>query len=225
MGWRPPEDRSHERRYALVDAMPVTACPVVIGVEWYERFDQPERRDGAYWIGLDGVWGDVRGGHAVCLRPPAIADLDSAWLHYDQGEEGACAGFAAARAASLCNRRLYDGFKQYEAAQRNDEWAGEGYFGTSVNGALQGLRLEGAWPVRAGKTALSPRPQAGVTGFLWAKTVQDVTRALKTTEGFVRVLNSWGNDYPREVRMPLTAVEKLLAAGGEFGVPLDRVGR
>lgn len=225
LGWRPPEDRSHERRYALGAAMPAAACPVVMGINWYTAFDTPVAKDRAWYIGTEPDWGTVRGGHAVCGRPPAIADLGSAYLHYNQGSEGACAGFAAARAASLFNRRLYDGFRQYDAARRNDEWAGEAYDGTSVNGALQGLRLEGAWRVVSGKTAASPSLADGIGAFLWAKSVEEIKEALKTSEGFVRILNSWGKGYPREVRMFWWSVERLLNEGGEFGVPVDRPGR
>lgn len=225
LGWRPPEDRAHERRFALGYAPLAGPTPVVMGCNWYEGFDAPVKRGASYWIGLpDTDWGDVRGGHAVCLRPPSVGDVASAYLHYDQGEEGACAGFAAARSATLCNRQLYDGFMQYYAAQRNDEWAGEGYVGTSVNGALQGLRLEGAWPVRAGSTQHA-RLAAGISGFRWASSVDQVLLALGSREGFVRILNSWGDGYPREVRMPVAAVARLLAERGELGVPVDKPGR
>jgi hypothetical protein len=226
LGWRMPEDRAHERRYAMATAMPTSATPVVVGIPWYEAFDRPVRRGASWWIGTpDVAWGAVRGGHAVCLRPPSIGDVASAYLHYNQGSEGACVGFATARAATLCNRRLYDGFAQYRAAQRNDEWAGEGYIGSSVNGGLQGLRLEGAWIVRAGKTAVTPSLADGISAFVWARTPTEVLQALRSSEQFVRILNSWGGNYPREVRMPLSGVTRLMSEGGEFGAPVDRPGR
>ena len=226
LGWRPLEDRAHERRYAMLDAPVTGPAPVVMGCAWYESFDRPVRRGGSWWIGLpEFFWGEVRGGHAVCLRPPALMDMESAYLHYDQGEEGACAGFATARAASLFNRRLYDGFAQYGAAQRHDEWPGEGYFGTSVNGALQGLRLEGAWRVRAGVTAAAATVSDGISAFRWASSSDQVLTALGSREGFVRILNSWGEGYPREVRLPVAGLARLMAEGGEFGVPVDRPGR
>ena len=63
LGWRPPEDRSHEQRYALATAMPTRPSPVVIGIPWYSAFDRPQQGvDRAWWIGL-GDWGSVRGGH------------------------------------------------------------------------------------------------------------------------------------------------------------------
>ena len=225
LGWRPPEDRSHEKRYALAASMPAAASPVVIGIPWYEAFDKPVLRSRAYWIADVGAdWGAVRGGHSVCLRPPSLRDVASAHLHYDQGPDGACVGYACSRAATLFNRRLYDGYELYYAAQQRDPWPGDDYDGTSVNAGLDTLRLEGAWPVRAGMTT-GPLLSQGITGFLWARTAEEVRQALKTGEPFVRVLNSWGTNYPREVRMPLASVSRLMDEGGEFGVPVDRPGR
>lgn len=220
MGWRPPADRSHETRYALATHEVARPSPVVIGVAWYAGFDTPVRKDGAWWIGL-GEWGRVRGGHAVCLRPPLVRDVASAHAHFDQGTEGACVGFAASRAACLFNRKLYDGFPLYRAAQRRDPWPGEAYDGTSVNAGLDTLRLEGAWPVRAGRTT-GPRLKDGVQSFWWARSVEEVMRALGTTEPYARLLNSWGTEWPAEVRVPWEAIDRLVREEGEFAVPVDR---
>lgn len=223
LGWRQPEDRSHELRYSIEGFSVPYPAPVIIGVNWYTSFDSPQKRqDGWYWIGTQSDWGVVRGGHAVCLRPPSRTDLVSSWDHYNQGSEGACSGFAAARGASMYNRRLYDGFNQYLAAKRNDQWAGEGYVGSSINGALQGLRLEGAWRVRSGVPADQPTFADGIVRFVWANSVNQVVLALRTKEPFVRILNSWGRSYPREVRLPLAGLDRLIREGGEFGVPIDR---
>lgn len=231
LGWRPPEDRSHEDRYGLTaTTMPSAPCPVVTGTNWYTAFDRPVKSsDGSYWIGREASWGTVRGGHAICLRPPSIADVASAWIHYNQGKEGACVGFASSRAATLFNRKIYSGFRLYAAAQTRDPWEGSAtvppiYHGTSVNAGLDTLRLEGAWPVRAGVTS-GPVIADGIGSFLWARTVDEIMSALKSSEPFVRILNSWGSSYPREVRMPLAAVQRLLNERGEFGVPVDRPGQ
>ena len=227
LGWRQPDDvyrLRYEGMYALAPELPALPgpTPVVIGVNWYSAFDRPARgSDGAMWIGRGTSWGSKRGGHAVCLRPPAIADLDSAWRHYNQGTEGACVGFATSRAASLFNRRLYNGFSLYKRAQTRDPWPGESYSGTSVEAGLNTLRLDGAWPVRAGVTT-GPVAGEGITHFYWARSVDEIRQALASNEPFARLLNSWGTSWPREVRVPWEALERLLREGGEFAAPVDR---
>ncbi|MEK6801582.1 MAG: C1 family peptidase [Nitrospirota bacterium] len=85
----------------------------------------------------------------------------------DQGEEGACVGFALATVinVSLRQRKLLTGPRGgqraafdpvsarmlYELAKRYDEWKGENYDGTSPRGAMKGwhhhgVALEAIWP-------------------------------------------------------------------------------
>ena len=226
LGWRAPEDRTHEQAYSLERmGAPATAVPVVIGIPWYSGFDRPMRDAVAfdvYWIGK-GELGSVRGGHAVCLRPPTMTDPKASWVHYNQGREGACVGFATSRAATLFNNKLYNGLNLYNKAKTRDPWPGENYSGTSVNAGLNTLRLDGAWPVKAGVT-VGPVKADGILSYAWAKSASEVAAALKSDEGFVRVLNSWGKGYPAEVRMPLEVLDRLLKEGGEAGVPIDRPG-
>ncbi len=40
--------------------------PVVIGINWYVNFDNPQKEGRCHWIGK-GNLGAVRGGHAVCI--------------------------------------------------------------------------------------------------------------------------------------------------------------
>lgn len=224
LGWVPPADRSHEDRYLLTSQMPAGNCPVVIGIKWYSGFDRPKRdSSGVYWIGGDSTWGQIRGGHCVCLRPPTVPDLVGAHYYWNQRTEGACVGFGVSRAASLYNRRLYDGFGLYRAAQKRDEWAGENYSGTSVNAGLNTLRLDGAW--RVTERGSLPFSQDGCSSFLWARTSSDVLAALKSDEPFVRILNSWGLGYPAEVRITIKDFDRLIDDGAELGVPVDRIGR
>lgn len=228
LGWREPDAAyraRYEPRYGLAAELPKLPgpTPVVIGVAWYSGWDRPTRgSDGAMWVGR-GDWGSKRGGHSVCLRPPSIADLDSAWKHFDQGREGACVGFATSRAASLFNRRLYNGYELYKQATTRDPWEGDwrNYSGTSVEAGLNTLRLDGAWPVRAGVTS-GPLAPDGIVNFYWAKTVAEIKAALGSSEPFARLLNSWGAAYPREVRVPWEAIERLLREGGEFAALVDR---
>jgi len=228
LGWREPDPSYravYETKYALAAAkMPDKAVPVVIGINWYTQFDRPVRgSDGAFWIGAGASWGTKRGGHAVCLRPPAIADLESRWKFANQGREGSCVGWACSAAQDLNNRRLYSGFPLYERAKTRDPWPGSDYEGTTVEAGLNTLRLEGAWPSRNGVTT-GPVAADGISGFLWARSVDEVRDALKTTEPFARLLNSWGTGYPREVRVPWQAIDRLMREGGEFAAVIDRPG-
>lgn len=71
----------------------------------------------------------------------------------DQGQEGACTGFGAENVMALGPHRLpspsnAQAFQIYKEAQKQDEWPGEDYEGSSVNGAMKALRLLGlisAW--------------------------------------------------------------------------------
>jgi hypothetical protein len=70
---------------------PSKPSPVVIGVNWYAEFDNPEKdAQGHYWVARDAKLTKVRGGHCVCLKPRRHSDPDAWWDFYDQGSEGAC---------------------------------------------------------------------------------------------------------------------------------------
>jgi hypothetical protein len=47
--------------------------PVVFGINWYSRFDQPEQLPNKeFWIGRGNDFGYIRGGHAICAY--AVSD-------------------------------------------------------------------------------------------------------------------------------------------------------
>jgi len=76
----------------------------------------------------------------------SIQRTKKVWL--DQGVEGACTGFGAAHVEALSPRSRLDidnshARKVYLEARRQDEWPGEDYDGSSVNGAMKALRLFG----------------------------------------------------------------------------------
>ena len=62
----------------------------------------------------------------------------------DQGQEGACTGFALAAVINFLLRQRGRGDERvsprmlYEMARRYDEWPGEGYVGSSARGAMKG---------------------------------------------------------------------------------------
>src|SRR3954453_10392858 len=145
LGRRPPSDWNHVEKYPLTAAtVPAKPSPVVIGVNWYVEFDNPQKdADGHYWIARDSKLSKVRGGHCVCLKPRGTSDPDDWWDFYNQGQEGACVGFGISRLASQLNRKRYDGFWLYHEAQKVDEYPGEDYEGTSVRAGLDVLRTRG----------------------------------------------------------------------------------
>lgn len=64
----------------------------------------------------------------------------------DQGQTPMCVGYGTTnwlRAAPVLNPTI-DPVAMYHAAQRNDEWPGENYEGTSVRGAMKALKTIGA---------------------------------------------------------------------------------
>jgi hypothetical protein len=224
LGRRPPSDWTHVDKYPLMASMvPAKPTPVVIGVNWYVEFDEPEKdTEGHYWIARDAKLTKVRGGHCVCLKPKGSGDPDPWWDFYNQGEEGACVGFGISRLTSQLNRKLYDGFWLYHEAKKIDEWPGEDYDGTSVRAGLDILRKRGHCEVKEGHTS----PEAigeGIKANRWARSVDDVL----TTLGYggldyVDVLNSWGRSFPHLTRMPATVLERLWKEDGEVGLVTDR---
>lgn len=75
----------------------------------------------------------------------SVMRLKSVWL--DQGQEGACTGFGEEHVRALSpyaqptSNRLAQ--QVYEQARREDEWEGEDYEGSSVNGAMRAARTLG----------------------------------------------------------------------------------
>ncbi len=228
LGRRPATDDRHLARYSLTPrTMPTSPTPVVIGCNWYTAFDAPVTGDdGAFWIGRQGLLGTIRGGHAVCLKPPSLRDNLAWWQFFDQGSEGACVGFASSRMMTLLNRRRYDGFALYRHAQRIDEFADTPpAAGSSVRAGMDVLRLHGAYRSRQGVAATEPTPEDGLLENRWATSVEDILDCLAEERGFVEVLNSWGTGYPQIVRMPLDLLDRLVfAEDGDATVVTDKPG-
>jgi hypothetical protein len=87
--------------------------------------------------------------------PSALVNCDAVPQVLDQGNEGACTGFALAAVVNFLLRqqrveRKVSPFMLYELARRYDEWPGEGYEGSSARGAMKGwvrhgVCLEKSW--------------------------------------------------------------------------------
>lgn len=239
LGMNPPADDNHIRKYSLTeDTAPTEPTPLVLGINWYSAFDNPKpfatsgSSKSTYWIGRSeaGHWGSIRGGHAICVKPPSISDSKKWWAFYEQGKEGACVGYSVSRQGTLCNRKRYDGLSLYKRAKQVDDWPGEDYDGTSVRAGYDVARTEGLWTVRAGDIS-GPRLADGVMTNRWATSIEDMAYCLDPiTEGlsvlnagYIELLNSWGIHYPWKVRMELEAAERLIfREGGECAVITDR---
>ena len=115
----------------------------------------------------------------IALLPGTLDRRPLAPKILDQGQEGACVGFALAAvinislarqdevrparrrsatggAGSLASARML-----YEMARRYDEWKGEGYSGTSPRGAMKawhhvGAASEAAWPLDSREREWTP---------------------------------------------------------------------
>lgn len=250
LGRRIPTDWEHYEKYPLTaDTAPVSPVPVTIGVNWYTSFDRPVKKGNAYWIGLDPKnLGSVRGGHCVCLEPGdeldaagkvtrSLQDSNSWWDFYNQGAEGACVGFGSSRVMTLLNRKRYDPRWLWDWAKKTDEYPdtkpGDDN-GTSVRAAMGILKGFGhvPWkPSYEGATfqARDAEPSVaaeGINAYRWAKTVSEVQSVLQSPAndrmGAVRVLNSWGRDYPHRVWMPYATLQRLIDEDGEVALVTDR---
>lgn len=107
--------------------------------------------------------------------PNRVISCDSVPLILDQGQEGACTGFALAAVVNyqLNRRNLRRSVSPrmlYEMARRYDEWPGEAYEGSSARGAMigwarHGVCLEQEWPYKkAGSKHFTPEIAAAASG-------------------------------------------------------------
>jgi hypothetical protein len=250
LGRRVPTDWRHYEKFPLTaDTLPEEPRPVAIGVSWYRDFDTPVKKGNSYWIGLDSQnLGTLRGGHCVCLESGDGLNGDGSvtrqmqdgrgwWDFYDQGREGACVGFGCSRMMSLLNRKRYDARWLWDWAKATDEWnetnPGDDQ-GTSVRAACEILRSRGhvrwspSYQDRAyqERDAEIPASDEGIMTYRWARTVDEVHAVLKSPSsdrlGAVRILNSWGRNYPHRVWMTDETLQRLIDEDGEVALVTDR---
>ena len=96
--------------------------------------------------------------------PPALVNCARVPLILDQGQEGACTGFALAAVANylLHNQgqtRRASPQMLYAMARRYDEWPGEWYEGSSARGAMKGWLRHGVAQQALWDAALEMTPQ------------------------------------------------------------------
>lgn len=233
LGALPPSDDKHRVKYPLTaEAVPDDPRPLVIGIPWLTAFDRPVERKNGRWteyiIGIDpDNLGSVRGGHCTCVPMHGHRDRKEWWQFYDQGREGACVGFGVARALSLMNRERYDAYELYRQAQRQDEWEGESYSGTSVRAGLDVARERGPVQVR-GNRYTGPNVEDGHLVNRWIPDMPGVWAAIKypvmERRGLVPIKNSWSVRYPWTVLMPEETLDRVAfrSGDGDVAVMVDR---
>lgn len=239
-----PDDFEHFEKYPLTalpeEARP-TKRPVVIGVNWYANFDDPEldEETGEYFVARGGADSltHIRGGHCVCLEPGGEPDPEEWWNFYDQGSEGACVGFGWSRCMSILNKELYSARWLWDRSKEIDQWPDTNpgdTNGTSVRSAGDILSKSGHvdWAEEYGdddhteRATYKPGLDNGLTRFRWARSVADVHRVLGNDRadelGAVPFLNSWGPGYPHRTWMPDDVLKRLMEEEGEIAIPTDR---
>lgn len=172
----------------------------------------------------------------------------------DQGKEGACTGFGEEHVRALTPYgQVTDNAKAravYLEAQKQDEWPGEGYTGSSVNGAMKAARLMGlitAWNwcynvaelrhalsyhggVEAGTWWFSGMSQPTAAGYLHV-TGRRVGGHAYALSGFrtdptgavsYRMENSWGPTWGDRGGAWITEPDVITLMGndGEFACPV-----
>jgi hypothetical protein len=238
------DDTRHIEGYPL-EALPEeerpTRVPVVIGVDWYVEFDNPEpdEESGELFVARGGAddLTTVRGGHCVCLEPGGEEENEDWRVFYDQGREGACVGFGWSRCMSMLNDKLFAARWLWDRSKEIDQWPDTNpgdSDGTSVRAAGDILRKSGHVPWEdqyadddhVERAEYDPKRRQGVKAIRWARSVDQVHAALGNDRadqlGAVPYLNSWGTGYPYRVWMPDDVLDKLIDDQGEVAIPTDR---
>lgn len=232
LGRRVPLSWEHVERFPLATASEPERFrhkPVVLGVNWYSAFDRPEQDErGRWWIGR-GELGRIEGGHAILADNGQLPDREAWRVFYDQGRQGACVGYSFSRGLTQLHKTLFDAAHLWNRAKATDEWddtnPGDNN-GTSLDAAARILHREG--PVLWSRFAAvpTPVPELRIGEYRWTTFADEVVDALdlplaRQLEA-VPLLNSWGEDFPRVVWLPLAVLSRLLAENGEACVVSGR---
>ncbi len=105
-------------------------------LDWHPNFDE---QSVPYRLALLDCY-------KIGLRRRSITRKRRVWL--DQGQEGACTGFGEENVRAFTPHPAKDvsndtARRVYIEARKQDEWPGEDYDGSSVNGAMKAARLFG----------------------------------------------------------------------------------
>jgi hypothetical protein len=205
----------------------------------------PDPRNGLYRVAAFDCF--AQGAHRA-----SIMRRKSVWL--DQGQEGACTGFGEEDVRALSPRAVASvsddtARRVYVEAKKRDEWPGEDYDGSSVNGAMKAARAFGfikSWhwcmsldevkhalsyhgAIEIGVNWYSGMWEPDANGLLHADGSQVGGHAIavagyKPTPGGIvyRLENSWGRDWGDNGGAWLSEfdLERLRMEDGEFALPV-----
>ncbi|HEX7174596.1 MAG TPA: C1 family peptidase [Pyrinomonadaceae bacterium] len=167
--------------------------------------------------------------------PDQIVNIDNVPAILDQGQEGACCGFALAAVINflLHSRglgRLVSPRMLYEMARRYDQWPRENYSGSSARGAMKGWLAHGVcesetWPPsRHGARHLTPdiaREGQNTPGGAYFRILHRQIRDMHAALGEVGIIyctiqvhdgwSNFGDDYVKldGVKNPLVAKQGI----------------
>lgn len=226
-----PPDREHETKYSLAAVPTPVDVPVVIGINWYDSFDNPTKLSDGSWhlpdVAKHESLGTIRGGHCVCLEPMGAPrhNTKAQQVFYDQKSEGACVGFGNSRALTIQRKSLFDAFWLYDACREYEGTYPEGE-GSTVRAAAHvllktGHRIQtGNTVCTRGKGDTAPELQEGIKAVRWATGMDEVLTALARPGAHaLPLVNSWGTGYPGLVWLPTATADRIIfKEGGEAGV-------
>jgi hypothetical protein len=232
-----PPDFEHVSKYPLISSVTGNRTPdvpvsVQIGINWFNDFDNPiyDAKSRRWWIGKNKTnLGKFRGGHSITIPHDHTKHLVAWWKKYDQGNFGACVGFAASQLMSMMNRKFYDGFWMWDESKKVDGFAdtnpGDNN-GTTVRAAFDVLRDKGHVIIRGDKKS-QPILQEGIVSVnRWSTDFQEILNALKNPLydqlGAAPITNNWNVSYPHIVWMPGETHQLMMDQFGEYGIPTDR---
>lgn len=229
LGRLKPANWDHMRAMPLSEVTLAAPTPVVIGTNWYTGFDTPRQLHDGSWHLPDASRediGTVRGGHCTCLVPMGGVQLITPawWRFYNQGQEGACEGFGHAKAQTIEKGVTFDPWYLYDQARELDGTYPNGE-GTTNLSICKVLEAKGA-PEQTDEEVATRGAQDGtavqVAAVRWTIDVDEVLSALgRPNAHAVPLSNSWGEDYPIVVWMPVPTLDRLLKEEGEADVVTD----
>lgn len=170
----------------------------------------------------------------------------------DQGNEGACVGFAwthelLARPKPIEGLTNDAALATYRLAQTLDEWPGEAYSGTSVLAGVKALQQQGyygeyRWAFGLEDLVLAIPKGPAVLGIPWWDSMYEapggwvrvggtkvgghaiLARGVNVTGRYITLHNSWGPDWGNngDARISFDDLDKLLKDDGEACIPVER---